>query len=117
MSVIGQEEGIVHGTLKGYKQHRYRKVDACEPCLEAVREDNAKRYAERRANPVERTDAQAAWYGGKFRHKKGPSKPSANAERDTARVVAAWSKDATECRELLDMLGLFPVLEGGEGRG
>ncbi|GAA0969981.1 hypothetical protein GCM10009555_018100 [Acrocarpospora macrocephala] len=37
MSVIGQEEGIKHGTRAGYKQHLYRKVDACEACLEAER--------------------------------------------------------------------------------
>jgi hypothetical protein len=40
VSVIGQEEGIKHGTTAGYKQHRYRKVPACEPCLKAERDSN-----------------------------------------------------------------------------
>lgn len=37
MSVIGQEKGIRHGTTAGYKQHIYRKVQACAACLEAER--------------------------------------------------------------------------------
>ncbi|MGW2255479.1 hypothetical protein ACWCXH_35715 [Kitasatospora sp. NPDC001660] len=45
MSVIGQETGIAHGTMKGYRQHIYRKVPATAECgcLEALREDNARR--------------------------------------------------------------------------
>ncbi|MEY9961341.1 hypothetical protein [Streptacidiphilus sp. MAP5-52] len=43
MSVIGQDEGIEHGTTKGYGQHTYRKVPATEACgcLKAVREARA----------------------------------------------------------------------------
>lgn len=75
MSVKGQEKGIVHGTVKGYKQHRYRDVPACQPCLKAIRDDNARRVAERQGVPVERSDAQAAWYGGQFQSKEARTKP------------------------------------------
>ncbi|MFI6814466.1 hypothetical protein ACIBG7_18790 [Nonomuraea sp. NPDC050328] len=68
MSVIGQSAGIEHGTMKGYKQHRYRKVESCDACLAAVREYNALKRAEREAKPVERSQAQRAWYGGQFQH-------------------------------------------------
>jgi hypothetical protein len=37
MSVIGQAEGINHGTPSGYKQHLHRKVEVCEDCREANR--------------------------------------------------------------------------------
>ncbi|MEO3860937.1 hypothetical protein [Acrocarpospora sp. B8E8] len=47
MSVIGQEKGIKHGTPAGYKQHLYRKVPACDPCLVAERTTNAQRAAAR----------------------------------------------------------------------
>ncbi|MFD6333193.1 hypothetical protein ACFWGI_26945 [Streptomyces niveus] len=40
MSVIGQEAGIEHGSMRGYRQHTYRKIQATEEwgCLNAVRE-------------------------------------------------------------------------------
>ncbi|WP_042404718.1 hypothetical protein [Streptacidiphilus carbonis] len=43
MSVIGKDEGIEHGTTKGYAQHTYRKVPATEACgcLKAVRDARA----------------------------------------------------------------------------
>ncbi|MEU3162933.1 hypothetical protein [Streptosporangium sp. NPDC006930] len=104
MSLIGQEEGIVHGTLKGYRQHRRRQVDPCESCRQAVREDDAKKHAARKTSPKVRTPEQAAWYGGKFRNTTPPVVP--NLERAASLTVAAWSKDAAECRELLAMLDL-----------
>jgi hypothetical protein len=33
-----RRQPIDHGTLKGYKQHRYRDEQACAACLEASRE-------------------------------------------------------------------------------
>lgn len=75
MSVKGQEQGIAHGTVKGYKQHRYRDVPTCEPCLKAVRDYNALRAAERTGKPIERSDAQAAWYGGQFQSKAARTEP------------------------------------------
>ena len=33
-----RRQPIAHGTLKGYKQHRYRQEAACEPCLAAARD-------------------------------------------------------------------------------
>jgi hypothetical protein len=39
---------IAHGTLKGYRQHRYRDEQACAECLKAHRlykADGARRYA------------------------------------------------------------------------
>ncbi|MEV4174034.1 hypothetical protein [Nonomuraea sp. NPDC049709] len=41
MSVIGQAEGIKHGTWSGYKQHLYRKVDVCDACRAACNDRNA----------------------------------------------------------------------------
>ncbi|MDL5205084.1 hypothetical protein [Streptomyces sp. ALI-76-A] len=32
-----RRQPIEHGTLKGYKQHRYRDEQACDKCLEAHR--------------------------------------------------------------------------------
>ncbi|MGR6922643.1 hypothetical protein ACU635_51030 [[Actinomadura] parvosata] len=37
MSVIGNAAGIKHGTLGGYKQHLFRKVEVCDDCREANR--------------------------------------------------------------------------------
>lgn len=62
MSVIGQAAGIEHGSMRGYRQHTYRKVPATEACgcLKAVREDSAQRAAERKgARPTAK-----AWNGG-----------------------------------------------------
>ncbi|MDJ0466012.1 hypothetical protein [Streptomyces sp. H27-C3] len=63
MSVIGQEAGIDHGSMRGYRQHTYRKVAATEECgcLAAVRE------AQRTSKPVpERSQKQREWYGGQY---------------------------------------------------
>ncbi len=63
MSVIGQEEGIEHGSMRGYRQHTYRRVPATEECgcLAAVRE------AQRVSKPVQgRSQKQKQWYGGQF---------------------------------------------------
>jgi hypothetical protein len=71
-SVIGKEEGIQHGTVKGYRAHTYRQVEMCEPCRQALREKNrAKTQDSRPAKPsVKRprfkSEDQAAWYGGQF---------------------------------------------------
>lgn len=81
MSVIGQDEGIDHGTTKGYRQHCYRKVDACEPCLQAHSEYNARKRAEREANPVQRSAAQLAWYGGKFTTPQDEAAPKRSRTR------------------------------------
>lgn len=48
----GRRQPIAHGTLKGYKQHRYRGEAACADCLEASRE-----YSSNRG----RKDAAARW--------------------------------------------------------
>ncbi|MFI5808375.1 hypothetical protein [Streptomyces sp. NPDC051561] len=63
MSVVGQEQGIDHGSMRGYRQHTYRQVPATEACgcLAAVRE------AQRTSKPVkERSQKQREWYGGKY---------------------------------------------------
>ena len=36
-----------HGTVAAYKRHRRAKEDPCGPCLEANRENERRRYAER----------------------------------------------------------------------
>jgi hypothetical protein len=46
-----RRQPIAHGTLKGYKQHRYRGETACAGCLEANRlyvADRSRKYAEAR---------------------------------------------------------------------
>lgn len=48
------EDGIDHGTVRGYRQHRARKVPYCEPCRSAVREEN-RRYREGRASAAQQT--------------------------------------------------------------
>lgn len=40
---VRQLKPIAHGTERGYKQHRYRKEVACEPCFAASREAAAAR--------------------------------------------------------------------------
>ncbi|MEV8635192.1 hypothetical protein AB0395_26395 [Streptosporangium sp. NPDC051023] len=55
MSVIGQEAGIEHGTVKGYKQHAYRKIESCDACKKALRDDRA---AARRGERPERAKLQ-----------------------------------------------------------
>lgn len=65
MSVIGQEAGIEHGSMRGYRQHTYRKIKATEECgcLAAVREH------QRKSKPVTgRSEKQKRWYGGEFVH-------------------------------------------------
>lgn len=70
VSVIGQEAGIEHGTPKGYRQHKYRGVPACRPCLDAIGESNAQgRQAKREgrppaARPRKTAKASQAWNGG-----------------------------------------------------
>lgn len=61
MSVIGKTEGINHGTVNGYRQHRYRQVPATEECgcLRAQRESAQDRRATNRASR-----ARQAWNGG-----------------------------------------------------
>ncbi|MER0443226.1 hypothetical protein ABR738_01300 [Streptomyces sp. Edi4] len=83
MSVIGQEEGIEHGTVKGYRQHTYRKVSATEECgcLPALREYNANRPGKGTSGKTaakKRPTAAAAqqeWNGGQLR---GAARPEAN---------------------------------------
>ncbi|RCG27227.1 hypothetical protein DQ384_26270 [Sphaerisporangium album] len=76
MSVIGQAEGIEHGTPRGYKQHLYRKVSACQECLAAHRENaKAKAPGRRAARRAETSRADAAsWYDGQLdRHPEAPA--------------------------------------------
>lgn len=48
---------IEHGTLRGWRQHKYRKQEPCRPCLEAKRADNAA--------PREANRGQQAWNKGR----------------------------------------------------
>ena len=86
MSVIGNAEGIKHGTWGGYKQHLYRKVDVCDACREASRERSKKLKARKKGpaderpgdepKPRFRSEAQAAWYGGQHpMHGASKSRP------------------------------------------
>lgn len=96
MSVKGQTEGITHGTTGGYKQHIYREIPACKDCLEAVRQDSAKRYKRKVSNPVDRD----AFRDNRLRHLEGPSKPDMTARRVAARAAAVFPDDAVAGRDL-----------------
>lgn len=140
MSVIGVEEGIVHGTLKGYKQHRYRKVESCEACLQAVREDNASRAAKRttprtrKPKPAEArqqavtrptsTDHEPSPFG--VIHGDTAREPAltyipyvderGRAAERRERVKAALTCFLLDAGDLLDALGI-PAEEAGLARG
>ncbi len=74
MSLIGKEVGIQHGTIRGVRQHKRRRVPACEACLAAKREDNPEpSQAQVTAQRSFKASAQAAWNGGRFAHRPGPS--------------------------------------------
>ncbi|MGW0653694.1 hypothetical protein ACWD4T_33740 [Streptomyces umbrinus] len=77
MSLIGQEEGIEHGTLRGHRQHTRRKVAATEACgcLQAKRADENAKSEARQAGLAPRT-GQHKWNGGKYA--VGTSRPEAN---------------------------------------
>ena len=54
----GRRQPIEHGTLKGYKQHRYRGEQACADCLAANREyglNKSRKYAAARWNTQDGT--------------------------------------------------------------
>ncbi|WP_331732445.1 hypothetical protein [Streptomyces sp. NBC_00989] len=76
MSLTGKEEGIEHGTLRGYRQHTRRKVEVTEACgcLQAKRDDETAKSEARQADNAPRAD-QHRWNGGKF---AGTSRPEAN---------------------------------------
>lgn len=60
MSVIGQAEGIKHGTVRGFRQHIYRKVKPCDDCKAALREERAnQREADAAATRKKRKQAPA----------------------------------------------------------
>ncbi|MEV7358173.1 hypothetical protein [Kitasatospora sp. NPDC091276] len=59
-SVKGVAADIAHGTMKGYRQHRYRGVPLCEDCRQACRDDANTRAANK---PASNRRAQA-WNGG-----------------------------------------------------
>lgn len=69
MSAKGRSVEIEHGTLRGYRQHRYRKAAMCDPCRQAELDDQARRRAglplEGQADATA-TDAQKAWNAGQF---------------------------------------------------
>lgn len=78
MSLIGQEEGIEHGTLRGHRQHTRRKVPATEACgcLQAKRDDEQAKSQARQAGHSPRAAGQHKWNGGQFT--AGTSRPEAN---------------------------------------
>lgn len=72
MSVMGQDEGIDHGTPRGHRQHRRRGVPETDDCgcLDAFREANRSREPVR-----QRSEKQKRWHGGKFVHNGDGSQP------------------------------------------
>lgn len=107
---------IEHGTVRGWRQHIRRKVPACDACIEARRVDNEQRFEKSQDGPGFVSDAQAAWYGGKFvreRRVKAAPRVDADDQRQAALVVASQARDADDCRMLLEMIGLIPAGTGG----
>jgi hypothetical protein len=78
VSLIGQEEGIEHGTLRGHRQHTRRKVPVTEACgcLQAKRDDEQAKSEARQAGRAPRAAGQHKWNGGKYA--VGTSRPEAN---------------------------------------
>lgn len=109
MTVIGQAEGIDHGTPRGARQHARRHVPTCEPCLQAIRAENRTQFTAGAAPREDRTDAQARFLGGKFQTREQSVRRLTETETRKAQlVVADRATSADECRELLALLGLLP---------
>ncbi|WP_329311658.1 hypothetical protein [Streptomyces sp. NBC_01262] len=66
VSVIGQEAGIEHGTMKGVGQHKYRKVPATQECgcRQALSDYRAERKAASPRKPRPASSTSKAWNGG-----------------------------------------------------
>lgn len=69
-SVVGVEAGIDHGTVRGYRQHKYRGVPHTTECgcLDAYRADQADERADKRRATAE----QKAWNGGLIGERTAP---------------------------------------------
>ncbi|OIJ95428.1 hypothetical protein [Streptomyces colonosanans] len=95
MSLIGQEEGIEHGTLHGFRQHTRRKVAATEACgcLQAKRDDEKAKSKARQAGLAPRSAGQHKWNGGKFA--AGTSRPEANTAVREACPTEGCGQEAT----------------------
>jgi len=96
---------IEHGTPKGFRQHKHRREDPCEPCLTAYREDREQRYAARAQGPGRfASPEQAAWYGGDFALQPGRSTTPADRtqpaeplpEADPERGVPVYGRELAE---------------------
>ena len=95
MSLIGQEEGIEHGTLPGHSQHTRRKVLATETrgCLQAKRDDEQSKSEARQAGHSLRAAGQHQWNGGPFA--AGTSRPEANTAVREASTTDGCGQEAT----------------------
>jgi hypothetical protein len=62
---------IEHGTLRGFHQHKNRKVTLCEPCRVVFNRDRAEKRAARKAA----TPAQQTWNRGKVGKPTAPKPP------------------------------------------
>jgi hypothetical protein len=128
VSVIGQDEGIKHGTHAGYKQHLYRQVAPCKRCLKALSEYNARRTPrprkpkpnQQQATPQRDPDFGVA-HGDTAREPALTYIPyldeegralQARERAAAALAVAARSRSATDCLALLSMLGLLDTVGG-----
>lgn len=105
MSTRGQAEGIDHGTPKGYRQHKRRRVTVCRPC-QAVYDTDQEAGAEDRS-------AEHVWNGGLLAKKASPASTTttsreltAQERRGGARLLASRAADADELRGLLALAGL-----------
>lgn len=96
MSVIGQAAGIAHGTMKGFRQHRYRQIDPCDACIEACREHARAERGTKRDGVRPLTEAQRAWHGSPRRLWDGPS-----VSRDITQAAPPLSEGTIPGRDLV----------------
>ncbi|WP_331736861.1 hypothetical protein OG426_55535 (plasmid) [Streptomyces canus] len=95
MSLIGKDEGIEHGSMRGFRQHTRRKVPATEACgcLQAKREHEAAKSQARQAGLAPRAAGQHKWNGGKYA--AGTSRPEANTAVRAACPTDGCGQEAT----------------------
>ncbi|HLR93196.1 MAG TPA: hypothetical protein VK053_01600 [Jiangellaceae bacterium] len=100
------------GTLTAYNRHKRRGEDACEPCLEAKRQDKAERVAAQRA--------EAAGRAAEARAGMTPEGDRLELLREQRDILRAHSKEAPPqsvasiSKQLVAVLAEIAELEAAE---
>lgn len=84
----GPKPDIDHGTARGYRQHRARRVPYCEPCRAAIRKENQAARERKRAN-----SGQQAWNKGRVGQSTTP--PPRPVGRDCPAIGSGCGELAT----------------------